>query len=213
MDILTPYVKADDILREQSADAKTLERLLHEAVAVSELAHTNFQTSAWNKKIKRSINRTTTLDQVIAHIVANGLSREGSVRALNDTGKPSSWPILDYDKTTDFADQLFGGGKALKEPLGVPLTKTRATILISRYSYKLSVITDCLSIGVHVVYMLLASYCMVNLDLRRRVSACWDSITGFFALVQNSEPAMKTLKTHMPKWPPFVWYSLMLRIK
>lgn len=196
MDILTPDIEVVEIPGEQSSRAKILERLLQDVMVISELMYFNSsQTAAWNKMIEGSLNRTKTLEWVIVNVIADGLSREGSVRVLNIIEESTSWPVLDYHKITDFFNQLLRGGKPLKKPPSdVPLIKTRTAISISGYSYKASVTTNYFSIDVHLVYMLLASSYTVQLVFRRRVSACWDGITEFFAFAQNSEPAMKALK-------------------
>ena len=195
LDVLTPRVGATHEEEEPSPPASTLEQLLENTLDISGLARDGIaQHMAWNDMKIGSLNRTTTLEWVIASIVADGLSREGSARVLDVSGEPTSWSLLDYDKTLDFTHQLFNRGKPLKEPKDVPHIKQPAKIMIFGYSYKARVFTDYLSISVHLIYMLLASYHTITLILRRRVSACWDSITEFFALMQNSQPATKALR-------------------
>ena len=195
LDILTPYVEVNDILREQSWHAKTLESLLYDALATKDLMHPEFsQTAVWNMMDVGALNRTITLEWVLATVVADGLSREGSARVLNTTGEPILWTILDYNKTADFSKQLLNGGNPLEAPIGVGLIKNHASILISGYSYKASVFIDYLSIGILIICMLLAFYHIVELVIRRRVSDCWDTITEVLALMQNSRPAILALK-------------------
>ena len=192
LDVLTPSVT--DMVDEQSAPMKTIENLLYDATSVDELVQSNLtQVSVWNEAAIGSLNRTTSAEWVIASLVADGLSREGSARVLNTTLQSTSWSILDYSKAKDFSKQLLSGGKPLEQPLDTPFVKKRATVYITGYSYKASVFTDYLSIAVHIIYMLLAFYHAVMLVIRRRVSACWDSITECFALMQNSQPAIRAL--------------------
>ncbi|KAL6713894.1 hypothetical protein ACLMJK_008388 [Lecanora helva] len=195
LDVLTPSIEIDDIPGGQSRQVNTLESLLRGAIAIDGLLHPNLsQTTVWNSVTSGSLNRTITLEWTLATVVADGLSREGSARVLNTTGDPMSWTILDYNKTADFSKQLLGGASPLEEPVDVGLIKRHASIKISGYSYKASVLTDYLSVSIVIIYMLLALCHTIELILRRQVSACWDTITELFALMQNSRPATVALK-------------------
>lgn len=195
LDVLTPDIEANYVPGEQPWHAKTLDSLLYDAMAIDDLLyHDISQTAFWNIMESGSLNRTVTLEWVLAIVIADGLSREGSARVFNTTGKPTSWTVLDYNKTTEFAHQLIGGGSPLEEPIDVKFTKKRVSISITGYSYKPSVLTDYLAIGTHIVYMFLALCHIVRLGFHRRISACWDSFTEFLVLVQNSRPATTTLR-------------------
>ena len=195
LDILTPYVEVNDIPGKQPWHAKTLERLLYDALTTNGLLQSRLpQTEIWNSRDLGSLNRTVTLEWVLATVIADGLSREGSARVLNTTGAPGLWTILDYKKSKNFAKHLLNGEKTLDEPAVVPLVKKRASILISGYSYKASVFTDYLAISVLVLYILLAIYHMAELVIQRRVSDSWDTITELIALMHNSRPAPVALK-------------------
>ncbi|MCJ1378917.1 hypothetical protein MMC17_002016 [Xylographa soralifera] len=195
LDVLTPYVEVDNVPGQQLWRATTLESLLYDTVAMNDLLHSSLsQTAVWNTVNLGSLNRTITLEWVLANVVADGLSREGSARVLNTSGELSSWTLLDYNKTTDFQTQLLGGDMPLKQPLGVEMISERASIQISGYSYKASLFTDYLSISVLILYVLLAFYHAAETILIRRASACWDTITELLALMQNSRPATLALK-------------------
>ncbi|MCJ1389676.1 hypothetical protein MMC18_002533 [Xylographa bjoerkii] len=195
LDVLTPYVEVNDVSGGQPWRATTLESLLYGTVATNDLFHSSLsQTAVWNKMDLGSLNRTISLEWVLATVVADGLSREGSARVLDTTGELSSWTILDYNKTTDFQSQLLCGGMPLEQPVGVELITNRASIQISGYSYKASLFTDYLSISILLIYILLALYHAVEIVFTRRASACWDTITELLALMQNSRPATLALK-------------------
>ena len=194
LNILTPTIDAGRYASDRSGRQTTLDSLLFDAVAINDLSQPDLsQTEAWNEMKPESLNRTISLEWILASVVADGLSREGSVSVLNTTQEPASWSLLDYNKTKDFSVQLLRGGKPLEKPVATPMVTKHATILISGYSYKASLFTDYLCISVLTVYMLFASLHLVKVIMRCQVSACWDTITEFLVLMQNSSPANSTL--------------------
>lgn len=140
------------------------------------------------------LDRNITLEWILAALVTDGLSREGSARMFNTTGPLSSWAILDYNKTVDFSNQLLSGGNPLHTPSAPNLTENRVSIKITGYSYKASTLTDYLSMAVLFVHILFALSHILELVITGRSSGCWDTVTELLALMQNSRPTRNALR-------------------
>ena len=193
LDILTPQIQID--VPGQVWNATTLESIISSAELTSDLSSGALsQTEVWNEERPGGLNRTITLEWILSALLADGLSREGSARVFNTDGPLSSWTILDYNKTTDFSDQLLKGGIPLEKPNVTDLTVQRGAISITGYSYKASTFTDYLSISTLLIHILLAFAHIVELLIIRQSSSCWDTVTELLVLMQNSRPAPNALK-------------------
>jgi len=194
LDILTTYTQ-EKIPKQQNWNATTLESLLAGSRLVVDLLDpVRSQTDVWNEMIPGGLNRTITLEWILAALITDGLSREGSARIFNTTGPLSSWTILDYNKTGDFSNQLLFGGNPLQPPSAPNLTENRVSITITGYSYKASTLTDYLSIAVLFAHILFALSHIIELVITGRSSGCWDTVTELLALMQNSRPARNALR-------------------
>ncbi|MCJ1340178.1 hypothetical protein MMC09_005472 [Bachmanniomyces sp. S44760] len=70
LDILTPYVEVQSVSGEETWYAKTLESLLYNTLATADLRHPELsQTTMWNTMDLGSLNRTITLEWVLATVV------------------------------------------------------------------------------------------------------------------------------------------------
>ncbi|KAK4215713.1 hypothetical protein QBC37DRAFT_281040 [Rhypophila decipiens] len=151
------------------------------------------QAHEWNSPTPGRANRTIYLEWLTTLLVADGLSRYGSHRALNISGPPTTWDLLDYVKTEgDFSGEILRGERALIPPPGT-YTTYKTKIIIQGLSYLARANTDYMSMAVLFVYILLAFRHILYLLWFRQSSTAWDSITELVALTLNSRPPLADL--------------------
>ena len=202
LNLLTPRVPSAS---NATASITTLDMILARSPILDNLPRsTNESTQpteveVWNTADPTyPLNRTVTLEWTLANLVADGLSRSGSARALNTAGSISNWTLLDYNKTASFHTELLSGGNPLAPPSpssSPPYYVTeRATITIGGLSYLASQPTDYLAIIVLLTHVLLAVAHTIFLVLTRESSSCWDSVSELLVLLHNSRPAPAALR-------------------
>jgi hypothetical protein len=182
---LTPYQAS------QSHDGRNLTSF-ESLLASSAMIDNNFTTSeypeaTWNYVQSGSSNRTLYLEWAITLLIADGLSRFGTDKALNMSGPVSDWSLLDYNKRPNFDSELLHGGQALYPP-DEQFTTFHLGVTIDGLSYQARSITDYLAIIVLLTHILLALTHTAYLIWTRQSSAAWDSIPEVLALAYNSYP-------------------------
>ena len=191
LDTLTPTLTTVSGV-DATRNATTLDLIIENTALLTGLSKNGVtQTEAWNTPA--DLNRTVSLEWILASLVADGLSRTGSASVLNTTGPMHQWTLNDYNMASDFQDQLFSKGSPLIKPSFTPLRTNRVEITITGYSYQAGTITDYLAIAVLLIHALMAIIHTVNVIITRQSSGCWDSVTELLALALNSRRATTAL--------------------
>ena len=199
--------------KETFRNISTLEKLLMDTGLVDGLNESHStQTEVWNKGVPGGMNRTVSLEWILANVVADGLSRHGSARTLNTTGLPNSWIPIHYDRTEDFRDQLLSGGSPLMRPSD-SVVEEKVTVWITGYAMLASSFTDYLAIAALLLHALLAVIHTCELLWTRRSSSCWDTVTELLTLAHNSRPSDKALKNTGAGITQLATFSKLARIR
>ncbi|CAM1510075.1 Fc.00g004100.m01.CDS01 [Cosmosporella sp. VM-42] len=191
---LTPKVRAP---QHPTSDVTTFESLLQgSAMADSSLMMADNPTEMWNSYAIDMPNGTIYLEWLTTILIADGISRYGSDRAMNTSKAVSDWELLDYHKRPDFDQQILHPGvkPALIVPKGTSFTTFKLKISIDGLSYKAKTIWDWLAIAVLLLHIPLALVHSFLLLRHRQSSESWDSITELVTLAYNSHPTAKGLR-------------------
>lgn len=173
----------------------TFEALLaNSGITGANLLSAQDQTAAWNYMAPGSSNRTLFLECITIMLIADGISRFGSDKVLNTSMPVLDWTLLDYNIWPDFENQLFIGGKALYQPIGVEFQTFDMTITIQGLAYQAQYITDFLATTVLLAYILLALVHTIYLLYMHKSSWAWDSVIEVLTLAYNSCPTSQTLQ-------------------
>ncbi|KAK5947754.1 hypothetical protein OHC33_011217 [Knufia fluminis] len=178
--------------------ASTIEAILASAGAgsLSENQDHAIQTEEWEKEDRATGGgRRRLLEAIISSVLADGLSRSGSHRVFTMPENESDNAIAMYQPRHDFNQQILRGRSALEVPAGDASTYTvlRSSMQLSGYAFRAS-LPKYLATTVLLAHAVLASFHMLWLIIRRRVSRSWDSIAELLALAQNSHPPDKALQ-------------------
>lgn len=188
LDVLAP-------LAPDQQNLTTLEVLIQSSGLVEDLLpDTSDQVGLWDAITTGGLYRSVYLEYILSLVVADGLSRHGTSRAINTTGPLSDWSILDYKLLPDYATQIFQG-YALERPDYPDLQEFISEISITGYSFcYLGATTDKLAIAVLITHMCMALLHTAYLLLTRESSDAWDSVAEWLVLAQTSRPSVSALK-------------------
>lgn len=185
-DAISPY----SLNTTQPADSNTSTFSASSITTISALlALTAFNTSS-----------SPAIEHTLASIFADALSRAGTWRILNITLPVTNRnPHLTIHRirSPDFQYQLLHSGEAYSNPsLSSPTPFTPFEILqeITGYAFKTSSTTDILALAVVILHLVIALAHTAFLLLRRRSSACWDTVPELLALAQQSRTSELALR-------------------
>ncbi|UPX13774.1 uncharacterized protein EKO05_0004273 [Ascochyta rabiei] len=139
-----------------------------------------------------STSSSPAIEHTLASIFADALSRAGTWRMLNITLPVSNKTphlTIHHMRIPDFRNQLLHSGEAYSDPsLSSPTSFTPFEVsqIITGYAFKTSSTTDILALAVVILHLAIALAHTTFLLLRRRSSACWDSVPELLALAQQS---------------------------
>ncbi|KAK1071985.1 hypothetical protein LTR74_002815, partial [Friedmanniomyces endolithicus] len=160
---------------------------------------TRTDTELWNYVNATSgLNITTSVERMLALLVADGLSRYGTslVYGLDDSGViESNWPNRGgWNQTKTYAKNLINGrGQLLFPPTG-DFVAQEAKVEITGYVFMATAFTDYLSIAILCLHLAIALAHTLVLMVRGTSSGCWDTISELFTLLVNSPPAPIALR-------------------
>ncbi|KAK2593012.1 hypothetical protein QQS21_009302 [Conoideocrella luteorostrata] len=176
-----------------ASNLTTLEYILMNSAITDSLTTAPDFTTGWNNATVGSINGTLYLEWITTVLVADGVSRYGSDKALNTSGPVYDWSLLDYRKRPDFDNRLLDGGSALYPPSESSHTSFYLDIEIQGLAYLARTITDYLAVAVLLIHICLVLCHSAYLIRTGKTSAAWDSIIETFALAHNSRPSDRAL--------------------
>lgn len=181
---------------DKSSSQTTLEALiaksfiLHQSPLLEQVPY-----MSWTEETVGASNRILILETLVASVFADGLSRHGLERVLqqNDTKDSArQWKVINFDKAENYDRRLLDDAEPLRAPIaalmGTNFTKFHANILISGYSYQMRSTVDYLAASILALHILLAFCHAVYTVLSGSSSAAWDSIVQLVMLAQNSTP-------------------------
>ncbi|RWA05881.1 hypothetical protein EKO27_g9226 [Xylaria grammica] len=177
-----------------TANLTTFEMILQSSALVDDnLTGADNPTTFWNEAVPGASNRTLFLEWMTALLVSDGLSRYGSDWALNSSGAPSEWSLMDYRKLPDFNARFLGGSDTLERPEGLNYTTFKVKVSLEGLSYQAQLITDYLSIAVLLAHIALALGHMVYTLRTQMSSQSWGTITELLILAYNSQSSSTAL--------------------
>jgi len=198
LQLLTPFTVPVD---PGQPNVTTLENILTNAGIGKGLGldATWTDTELWNYVNATSgLNITTSVERMLALLVADGLSRYGTslVYGLDDSGViEPNWPNRGgWNQTKTYAKNLINGrGQLLFPPTGDFVTQ-EAKVEITGYVFMATAFTDYLAIAILCLHLAIALAHTLILMVRGTSSGCWDTISELFTLLVNSPPAPIALR-------------------
>jgi hypothetical protein len=136
------------------------------------------------------------LEYIVASILSDAISRAGSFRSYNITGRVDEWPFLFYN-ASPHSNDILRWSRALRPPDYSPsnYTRMRTYQTVTGYGYQASTSSDYLSLLVLFTHLLIAlMHTIYVLFITHRTSGCWDTFSELLVLAQQSAPANKALQ-------------------
>lgn len=136
------------------------------------------------------------LEYVIASVLSDAISRAGSFRSYNITGRVDEWPFLFYN-ASPHSNDILRWSRALRPPDYSPsnYTRMRTDQTVTGYGYQASTSSDYLSLLVLFTHLLIAlMHTIYVLFITHRTSGCWDTFSELLVLAQQSAPAKEALQ-------------------
>ncbi|KAJ8107864.1 hypothetical protein OPT61_g8572 [Boeremia exigua] len=137
------------------------------------------------------------IEHTLAVIFADALARAGSWRVLDITQPTINKQPQPFShvRKPDYQSQLVHGGVAYEKPSSSSvLTELPMQQEITGYAYRSSSLTDYLALSVVLLHLVVAAAHTALLLVRRKSSACWDSVPELLALAHQSEPSAAALQ-------------------
>lgn len=146
------------------------------------------QTETWNAVIEGGLNRTVSLEWILAALVVNGLTRSSLVNSFDTSLPMHDWSPRYYERKPNFASELLHDRTPLRKPNLTLLVEGKARMSVQGYSFKAHIITDFLAVAVLLLYVCLAIWHSTRVIYTHTSSDSWETLTEFLALMLKSPP-------------------------
>ncbi|KAK3620433.1 hypothetical protein LTR56_023405 [Elasticomyces elasticus] len=218
LNLLTPFAAPTD---PGEQDASTLENVLLKIGLTNDLESSTIEgtrVEQWNYVNDTSgLNRTTSVERVLALLVADGLSRYGTslVQGLDNSGRSrSTLPNRGgWNQTSSYAHNLIHGRGAILHPPAGEYVAQDAKIQITGYTLMATDFTDYLAIAVLCLHIAIALAHTLVLMANGKSSGSWDTLAELLALLVNSPPAPVSLKNTCAGIRDLVTYSRIATVR
>ena len=160
----------------------------------------------WDAKICAHANKIGFIEQTIARVVADGLSRRLSSRAYIMLADLRSWIITELPRNDDYGTRLLTGKKnAVNISSDLDKVTQHVDFSVEGFGYRVSTTTEYIATVVAGLYLLIGLSHVAWTLIRCKSSSSWDTATELLMLAWNSPPVriMKGTSAQIFRWDTY----------